>query len=85
MSSKRKSDIPSEKTKKKLKKRESDGEDFDDENDSLSDASNNGADDLDDKSSEPAQEFIPGSEASEKLVSIIKPGIIPGSLLIQKQ
>ncbi|KAL0277372.1 UNVERIFIED_CONTAM: hypothetical protein PYX00_004688 [Menopon gallinae] len=67
MSSKRKSDITSDKSKKKPKKEESDGEDFDDENDSLSDASNNGADDLDDKSSEPAQEFLPGSEASEKL------------------
>lgn len=83
MSSKRKSDTHLDKSKKKLKKEESDGEDFDDENDSLSDASNNGADDLDDKSSEPAQEFLPGSEASEKLVSISRFIMMPSELLIQ--
>ncbi|EEB12098.1 conserved hypothetical protein [Pediculus humanus corporis] len=67
MSSKRKSDVTVDKSKKKVKKDESDGDEFDDENDSMSDASNNGADDPEDKSSDAVQEFLPGSEASEKL------------------
>lgn len=74
MSSKRKSDVSLDKSKKKVKKDESDGDEFDDENDSLSDASNNGADDLEDKTAEPVQEFLPGSEASEKLVSTANNG-----------
>lgn len=85
MSSKRKSDVSLDKSKKKVKKDESDGDDFDDENDSLSDASNNGADDPEDKSSEPVQEFLPGSEASEKLVSILWMKQQENNVLIQKK
>lgn len=70
MSSKRKSDVGEGRGKKKSKKEESEPEDFDDENDSMSDASNK-QDEADDKSDEPAQEFLPNSEASEKLVSNI--------------
>lgn len=75
MSSKRKSDVGEGRGKKRPKKEESEPEDFDDENDSLSDASNK-QDEAEDKSDEPAQEFLPNSEASEKLVSINFPMVL---------
>ena len=84
MSSKRKSDVTVDKSKKKVKKDESDGDEFDDENDSMSDASNNGADDPEDKSSDAVQEFLPGSEASEKLVNILLNKQILNYVFIQK-